>query len=328
MQGDLLHRSFVMKAAVIKSFPNPPVYEDFPEPTAQSDEVIVAVRAAALSQLVRMQAAGKHYTSGTPPFVPGVDGVGLLPDGRRVYFAFPRQPNGAMAERVAVPSAYTVVLPDSVDDITAAAIANPGMSSWAALTERAGFKRGEAVLINGANGASGRLAIQIAKHLGAGRIVVTGRNPASAAELLALGADVFVTLTQTRESLVSSFREEIAAGIDVVLDYLWGPASEAFLVAATGHGAGEAARRIRFVNIGSLGGTSIDLPAAALRSSGVEMLGSGLGSVSNLALIRSIAALMQAIEPAQLKIDAQSLPLRDVQSAWTGDGGARIVFTV
>jgi NADPH:quinone reductase-like Zn-dependent oxidoreductase len=317
-----------MKAAVIESFPNPPVYRDFPEPIAQADEVIVNVRAAALSQLVRMQAAGRHYTSGTPPFVPGVDGVGLLPDGKRVYFAFPPAPVGAMAGRVAVKSAYTVVLPESVDDITAAAIANPGMSSWAALTERAAFQRGEAVLINGANGASGRLAIQIAKHLGASRIVVTGRNPASAAELLALGADVFVTLTQSTESLVSSFREEIASGVDVVLDYLWGPPAEAFLAAATGHASGAAARRIRFVNIGSLGGTSIAVPAAALRSSGLEMLGSGLGSVSNLALIRSIAALMQAIEPARLRIEADAVPLRDVTDARQNDGSARIVFTV
>lgn len=317
-----------MKAAVIQSFPNPPVHVDFPEPSPQPGEVIVTVRAAALSQLVRMQAAGKHYTSGTPPFVPGVDGVGSLPDGTRVYFAFPPAPVGAMAERVAVKSAYTVVLPDSVDDITAAAIANPGMSSWAALTERAAFQRGEAVLINGANGASGRLAIQIAKHLGAGRIVATGRNPACAPELLALGADVFVSLSQSHESLVSSFREEIANGVDVVLDYLWGPSAEALLAASTGHGAGEAARRIRFVNIGSLGGTSINLPAAALRSSGVEMLGSGLGSVSNLALIRSIAALMQAVGPAQLKIDANAVPLRDVAGAWTGDSSARIVFTI
>lgn len=316
-----------MKAAVVESFPNPPVYRDFADPVAQADEVIVDVHAAALSQLVRLQASGQHYSSGTPPFVPGVDGVGLL-DGRRVYFAFPRKPHGAMAERVAVPAGQIVALPDAVDDVTAAAIANPGMSSWAALTERAAFKKGEAVLINGANGTSGRLAIQIAKHLGAGRIVATGRNPASAAELLALGADVFVSLAQDADSLVSSFREEIATGVDIVLDYVWGSAAEAFLTAATGHGSGDAARRVRFINIGSLGGASINLPAAAVRSSGVELLGSGLGSVSHLGLIRSIAALMQAIEPAGLKIEATAVPLRDVQAAWQGDGSARIVFTL
>jgi NADPH:quinone reductase-like Zn-dependent oxidoreductase len=317
-----------MKAAVIESFPNPPVYRDFPEPVAQASEVIINVRAAALSQLVRLQASGKHYTSGTPPFVPGVDGVGLLPDGRRVYFAFPPAPVGSMAERVAVKSAYTVLLPNNVDDITAAAIANPGMSAWAALTERVVFQRGESVLINGANGTSGRLAIQIARYLGAGRIVATGRNPGNAAELKALGADEFVSINQPHDELVKCFRSEIAAGVDVVLDYVWGPSAEAFLAAATGHGAGEAARRIRFVNIGSLGGTTINLPAAALRSSGVEMVGSGLGSVSNMALIRSIAALMQAVDAAQLKIEADAVPLSDVESAWQGNKGARIVFTL
>ncbi|HSB97646.1 MAG TPA: hypothetical protein VLC91_14405, partial [Spongiibacteraceae bacterium] len=124
------------------------------------------------------------------------------------------------------------------------------------------------------------------------------------------------------------FRSEIAAGVDVVLDYLWGPSAEALLAAATGHGAGEAARRIRFVNIGSLGGAAINLPAAALRSSGVEMVGSGLGSLSNVTLIRSISALMQAIDVAQLKIVADAVSLSEVERAWTGANNTRIVFTI
>jgi NADPH:quinone reductase-like Zn-dependent oxidoreductase len=211
-----------MKAAVVEAFDRSPRYCEFAEPQARDDEVIISVRAAALSQLVRAQASGKHYTSGKPPFVPGADGVGVLANGQRVYFAFPRGPLGAMAERVAVKSAYTIALPDDVDDITAAAIANPAMSSWVALSERAVLKRGESVLVNGATGASGRLAIQTAKHLGAARIIATGRNPASAAELIALGADVFVPLNQSPEVLADRFRQEIAAGVDIVLDYLWG----------------------------------------------------------------------------------------------------------
>jgi NADPH:quinone reductase-like Zn-dependent oxidoreductase len=307
-----------MKAAVVEAFDRPPCYRDFDEPIAQSDEVMVSVQAAALSQLVRVQASGKHYTSGTPPFVPGADGVGLLENGKRVYFAFPRGPVGAMAQRSAAKSALTVELPDDVDNITAAAIANPGMSSWAALTERAHFRPGESVLINGANGASGRLAIQIA----------TGRNPASEAELRTLGADVFVPLLQSPETLSKRFRAEIAEGVDVVLDYLWGPSVEAFLSAATGHGEAEAARRIRFVNIGSLGGASIPVTAASLRSSGLEMMGSGLGSVSHVALVQSIAKLTQAIKPAGLRIDATGVPLADVETAWVAKSDARIVFTL
>ncbi|MGH8460104.1 MAG: quinone oxidoreductase family protein [Stenotrophobium sp.] len=317
-----------MKAAVVEAFDRPPRYRDFDDSAALDDEVIVSVLAAAKSQLVQAQAGGKHYSSPMPPFVPGVDGVGRLANGQRVYFAFPRMPVGAMAERVAVKSAYTVALPDDLDDITAAAIANPGMSSWAALSQRAHFRPGETVLINGAAGVSGRLAIQIARHLGAGRVVVTARNSGIEASLRALGADGFIPLTLTPAALTDRFRKEIADGVDIVLDYLWGPTAEALLTAATGHGEGEAARRIRYVNIGSLGGATITLPAAALRSSGIEIFGSGLGSVSNVALVRSIASLMQAIKPAGLAIDAEAVPLTHVETAWSRSTPARMVFTI
>lgn len=316
-----------MKAAVVERFDQSPRYRDFEEPVALEDEVMVTVQAAALSQLVRAQSSGKHYTSSQPPFVPGADGVGRLDDGRRVYFAFPRSPVGAMAERVAVKAAYTVELPDDLDDVTAAAIANPGMSSWAALMARAGFKAGEAVLINGATGASGRLAIQIAKHLGAGRVVATGRNPAYESELRALGADEYVVLG-SKDELAERFRRETAAGVDVVLDYLWGPSAETFFAAATGHGSGEAARRIRFVNIGSLGGAEISMPAGVIRSSGLEIMGSGLGSVSNVRLVRSIASMLQVVHAAGLRIDAKGVPLTEVENAWSADSGARVVFTL
>jgi NADPH:quinone reductase-like Zn-dependent oxidoreductase len=317
-----------MKAAVVEAFDRPPRYGDFEAPIAQADEVIVLTRATALSQLVRAQASGKHYSSGTPPMVPGADGVGVLENGKRVYFAFPRGPVGAMAERVAVKAANIVELPDDIDDITAAAIANPGMSSWASLTERVGFQRGETVLINGANGASGRLAIQIAKHLGASRVIATGRNPACAAELSALGADDFIVLQQDATALTARFREEIARSVDVVLDYLWGPSAEAFLNAATGHGSSEAAPRIRFVNIGSLGGAAIPVNAGALRSSGLELCGSGLGSLSHSALVRSIDSLMQSVKSANLNIDALARPLVDVERAWLEENSARLVFTL
>ena len=310
-----------MKAAVVEAFDCPPRYRDFPEPLPRAHEIIVSVRAAALSQFVRAQAAGRHYTSGTPPFVPGVDGVGHLAEGGRVYFAFPPGSVGAMAERVAVSTAHTVALPDDIDDITAAAIANPAMSSWAALCERVQFARGESVLINGANGASGRLAIQIAKYLGAARVIASGRNPACADELRALGADVFVSLGQSPGALAEQFRDEIARGIDVVLDYLWGPSAEAFFSAA-----GAVGRPIRFANIGSLGGASVALSAAALRSSGLEIVGSGLGSLPIEALVRSVANILPLVKTIGLKIEASAVALEQVETAWLNDTGTRIVF--
>lgn len=320
----------MIKAAIVHAFDQPPSYSEIAAPTALHGEVLVQVKAAALSQLVRAQASGKHYSSGkTTPMVPGADGVGLLDDGSRVYFAFPRGPVGAMAQTVAVRADQCVELPDIVDDITAAAIANPGMLSWAALQERAHFKAGETVLINGAAGVSGRLAIQVARHMGASRIIATARNPAVEADLRGLGADHFICLDQSAEQLTAKFRDEIQdAGVDVVLDYLWGAPADCFINAAVSYGSGEAASRIRFVNIGGLAGASLVMAAGPLRSSGLEVMGSGLGSISNANLVKVVGQLLNAIGPAGLKVTAEAVPLDQVEQAWLRSTAERIVFTV
>lgn len=318
-----------MKAAVVTDVSKAPTYADFPAPTPQPGELLVTVRASALSQLVRAQASGRHYTSPKPPFAPGADGVGVLENGQRVYFAFPRNPVGAMAEQVCVQADCVVPLPDGIDDITAAAIANPGMSSWAALTERAQLQPGEGVLINGANGASGRLAIRIARHLGAGRIVVTARNTAAEADLRALGADVFIALGQEPDALQAALRAEIDKGIGVVLDYVWGSSAETIMQAATSHAPGEAAQRIRFVNTGSLGGLNINLPAGLLRSTGLELMGSGLSSVSNADLVRCIGEMFKVMRHIGLEIDAVGRPLTEVEQIWANSQDrSRVVFTL
>jgi NADPH:quinone reductase-like Zn-dependent oxidoreductase len=187
-----------MKAAVVFGARQTPRYADFSEPMPDAGESGITVTAAAISQVVRSRASGQHYSSsGQFPFVAGVDGVGRLDDGSRVYFVMPRAPYGSMAERAMVPRAHCVALPDELDDVTAAAIANPGMSSWAALEERARLKAGETVLINGATGASGRLAVQIAKHLGARKVIATGCNIEALKSVAALGADVTIRLSTT-----------------------------------------------------------------------------------------------------------------------------------
>jgi NADPH:quinone reductase-like Zn-dependent oxidoreductase len=318
-----------MKAAIIRSYQRGPEYGDFEEPLAKTGEVIVNVKAAALSRLVQAQASGQHYSSeGRFPFVPGTDGVGTLPDGQRVYFAFPSAPFGSMAERTAVLHSLCVPLPDDLDDVTAAAAANPGMSSCAALKERAKLVKGESVLTNGATGVSGRLAIQIAKYLGARRVIATGRDEGLAG-LEALGADALVSLNQPTESLTRVFRREIQeGGIDVILDYLWGTSAESLIAAAAGHGSGEAEPRIRFVQIGSLAGGTITLPAGALRNSGLELMGSGLGSVSSERLVMSIGEVLRAFVSRGFKISAEPVPLSQVGAAWGRTSSRRIVFTL
>jgi NADPH:quinone reductase-like Zn-dependent oxidoreductase len=209
-----------MKAAVVTGAGLAPRYADFSEPTPVSGESKITVRAAAISQVVRSRASGLHYSaSGQFPFVAGIDGVGRLDDGRRVYFVMPRAPYGSMAERAVVPSAHCLALPDELDDVTAAAIADPGMSSWATYKERAQLQAGETVLVNRATGVSGRLAVQIAKHLGARKVIATGRNLEALRSLAALGADVTIPLVDEAAELEERFDQEFSQGVDVVLDY-------------------------------------------------------------------------------------------------------------
>ena len=219
-----------MKAAIVQGPGRTPVYADFPAPVPRDGERLVRVTAAALTQLARGRASGAHYSSsGAYPFVAGVDGVGRLADGGRVYFLLPRAPYGAFAEEAAVSAGQCLPVPDDLDDVTAAAIANPGMSSWAALVERARLAPGETVLVNGATGASGRLAVQIAKHLGAKRVIAAGRNPQALAALAALGADATLALSADDAALERSFRDAFAEGVDIVLDYLWGRSAQLLL---------------------------------------------------------------------------------------------------
>lgn len=318
-----------MKAALVQDFLKPPVYADFQAPTAREDEVLVNVRASALSQLVRVQASGRHYSSGVPPLVPGVDGVGQLEDGRRVYFAFPRMPYGAMAQQTVVNSSNLVDVPDEVDDVTAAAIANPGMSSWVALTERAPMDAGETVLINGAAGASGRLAIRIARCLGAGKIIATARNSACFPELLALGADYVISLDESPEELKAQFREAIhVQGTGIVLDYLWGSSAEAFLEVAGEYDPSRSQPRIRFVQIGAISGAEISMSGGVLRSSRLELVGSGLGSASVSGIVKAAGEVFKVIGQAQLSIETVSFDLADVANAWGQETKARTVFKI
>jgi NADPH:quinone reductase-like Zn-dependent oxidoreductase len=315
-----------MKAAIVKGAGQPPVYGDFREPVAGAGESLVSIAAAGVSPLVRSRASGAHYSASHEfPFVVGIDGVGRLADGRRVYFVLPRFPFGAMAERTIVRSVQCLPLPDDLDDVTAAAIANPAMSSWAAFVERARLKPGETVLINGAAGAAGRLAIKIAKHLGAKKVIATARNAKALEEVARLGADATIPLVDDEAVLEAAFMPEFAAGVDVVIDYLWGPSARGLLVA--GAKAGNAAP-IRFVQVGSASGSDIALPSAALRAAPIELLGSGIGSVPMDRQLASIAALLHAAAPAKFQIAVHPVPLSKFDEAWTlPDCARRTVFT-
>ena len=204
-----------MKAAVVLGAGRAPVYADFAEPEPAAGEARIAVTAAAVSQVTKSRTSGQHYSSsGHFPFVVGIDGVGKLDDGSRLYFLLPRAPLRQHGGKSMAARARCLPLPDDLDDVTAAAIANPGMSSWAAYAERAKLKPGETVLVNGAAGTAGRLAVQIARHLGAAKVIATARNADALKSVAALGADVTIPLVDDEAALEESFKQEFAQGVD------------------------------------------------------------------------------------------------------------------
>jgi NADPH:quinone reductase-like Zn-dependent oxidoreductase len=317
-----------MKAAIVRGAGQTPVYGEFGAPVAGPGEQRIAVTAAAISPLVRGRASGAHYSaSGQFPFVAGVDGVGRTGDGRRVYFILPRAPYGSMAEQCVALAAHCVAVPDDLDDVTAAAIANPGMSSWAAFEERARLRPGETVLVNGATGTAGRLAVQIARHLGAAKVIATGRNREALKSLGPLGADVTIPLVEDAAALERAFAGQFATGVDVLIDYLWGASAEALLSAAAKHG--REAAPLRFVQVGSMSGPDITLPGALLRAKATTLMGSGVGSVPVERLVEGIGALLRATVSSGFRIAATAVPLSEVERAWADrDSSRRIVLTM
>ena len=323
-----------MKAAVITAAGNAPTFGDFQTPTSKDGMEVVTVSVSALSQFSKSRSSGSHYSSeGIFPSVAGADGVGRTADGRRVYFVLPEAPYGALAEKSLVRKEQCVPVPDGLDDVTAAAIANPGMSAWAALMERAHIQPGETVLINGATGTAGTLAIQLAKYLGASKVIATGRNEAELQALLSVGADVVIPFRlgalhpSGANEYERALREEFAHGIDVVLDYLWGESAKTIIIAIAK--AAEDARPVRFVHVGGASGEDkIDLYGAALRSSAIQLMGSGIKSVPFAKLLGSIEHVFAAVGPAGLQIATKVLPLSKIEEAWKAPGKPRVVIAL
>lgn len=316
-----------MNAAVLHVLGKPPQFEPFPEPEPAEGEVVVQVGASALKPVDKQLASGGHYASPRElPLVCGSDGVGRLDDGSRVFFGGPRRPFGAMAERTVVRRAQCFPVPDDLDDVTAAAIGNPGVSAWLSLQERAKLVSGETVLILGATGVTGKLAVQIAKILGAGRVVAAGRNRMVLSTLHEFGADVTIQLDVPDHGLTESFRR--VAGekrFDVVIDYLWGPPTAALLAALARAEFAVAGSETRLVEVGESAGPTLALPAAVLRSTALTILGTG-GIPSMDILASALQQVMSHAARGKLRVDSEQVRLRDIEGAWERESpGRRLV---
>ncbi len=306
-----------MKAAVVYEFGKAPQYRDYELRTPDvSREVYIDVIAAGLHQRVRAQADGSHYTSmGKLPLVPGVDGVGRLEDGRIVYFVLPDDSLGSMAERTIIDPRRSMPIPAGADPVQIAAAMNPAMSSWVTLHRRISFQSGSHVLVMGATGSSGQMAVQIAKLLGAERVIAAGRNQERLNALTEIGADTVVSLEGESEE-VSARLGEAAANVDVVIDYVWGKPAEEAMVSLLKHRQ-DRSRSLDWIQIGSMAGSTANIPAAALRSANFRLIGSGQGSLSPAAYLAEFPALIECIASGTLKLNTQVCPLSDVEQVWT-----------
>ena len=317
-----------MNAAVVTAFDEPPHYRQFKVPKARSDdEILVDVLAVGLHPRVRTGAAGAHYTSTrTLPMIPGIDGVGRRPDGKRIYFVTDDDAVGTMAEKAVVDLRRSLELPDDVDVAKIAAGMNPAMSSWVALRRRVPIEVGQSVLVLGATGNAGAMAVQVARRLGAGRVVGAGRDPGRLNALAADGADQVVRLTGDAEATAQALAAA-AAEVDIVIDYVWGkPAQHAIMALLTERS--DRSRALNWIQIGAMAGPSIELPSVALRSANFRLQGSGQGAVSTKAYLAELPSLVDEINAGTITVETNTAPLAAVEAIWAQPDvpGRRTVF--
>jgi NADPH:quinone reductase-like Zn-dependent oxidoreductase len=306
-----------MRAAVVTSFDKPPHYQQFetPQPTSD-DETLVDVLAVGLHPRVRSGAAGAHYTStGKLPMVPGIDAVGQRPDGTRIYFVADDHALGTMADKAVVDARRMIELPDDVDVAKVAAAMNPAMSAWVALRRRVPLQPGQSVLVLGATGNAGAMAVQVAKRLGAATVVGAGRDPERLAALTSLGADALVALTDDDEATAQALGAA-AAEVDIVIDYLWGrPTEQAIMALLTARS--DCSRAMDWIQIGAIAGATIELPSVALRSANLRLQGNGQGAVSTMAYLAELPSLVDEIDAGTIAVHPETVPLAEVESAWS-----------
>ncbi|RKR05392.1 NADPH:quinone reductase-like Zn-dependent oxidoreductase [Flavobacterium sp. 90] len=323
-----------MKAAVVYTKGEMPKYVDFAEPIPQNEnQVLISVKAVAITNLDKGKASGKHYSSENQNqngFVIGSDGVGLLENGTRVYA---RGINGTIAEKAIIDKNILVPLPDGISDAVAASLPNAVAGSAMALKFRAGIKEGETVLINGATGFTGQMAIQLARHYGAKKIIVTGRNEKTLQSLLELGADEIISLKQNDEAIITQLKQiHSTTPIDIILDYLWGHPAELILTALKGNGS--FTNKVRYVNIGGMAGDSIQLSAGILRSVDLQLSGSGLGSWSKtevkLLFSEILPEMFLLAAQNKLKVNIQEVKIVDIEEMWAKEAldGQRLVVII
>jgi NADPH2:quinone reductase len=312
-----------VRAAVIRELGQPPGLADRPEP---SGEAIYEISAVSLNPIDVNVGAGRYF-GGHPelPYVPGCEGVGHASDGTRVYLfgdGFGLSRNGLLAERAAAPADLGIPLPDAVSDEIATSCGIAGMAGWMPVAWRAPVRKNDRVLVLGATGTVGLVAVQAAKLLGAARVVAAGRNVERLERAAELGADATVSLEE--DDLVTAFKD--AAGGDgptYIVDMLWGPPAVAGIQAA--------APGWRSVQIGQSAGAEASVSSAAIRGKMGELYGYTDFAVPRDEFREQYLRLVGHAAASEIILDIDTYPLERIAEAWERQAAgahAKIVVTL
>jgi NADPH:quinone reductase-like Zn-dependent oxidoreductase len=322
-----------VKAAVLTEPGTAPQYGEHPDPSPAPGTAVVTMTAASIVPLDLLAASGTSYF-GRPavPYVPGTQGVGVVDrsdtvaPGTRVFVvttAGMLPGDGTLAERCAVPDEALVPIPDEVTDVEAASLGMSAVAAWMALTDRARLRPGERVLVLGAGGAVGQVAVAAAKALGAGRVVAVCRSDEAQARARRCGADRVVPLSGDVDHLTARFQDAVGGSVDVVVDPVFGAAATA--------ASRVLAPRGRLVNLGGASGDVAEFSSAVLRSRTAEVLGYTNALLTHEERRDALTAVFSHAAEGRLAVAHEVLPLSQVTDAWTrqaeGRVGARLVLT-
>ena len=323
-----------MRAALLRAYGQPVELGEQRKPEPEPDKTLVRVSAAPIVPLDLLCASGTSYFGQQPlPYVPGVQGVGVvvsspeLPAGQRVWFATSAgmaPVNGSLAEWCAVRAADLIPITADVPDAAAAAIGTSGIAAWMSLHWRARLRPSERVVVLGASGVVGQVALAVARHLEAGRVVAVCRSEAAAQRAIAAGADDGVVLRPDEQRADLAGRLTAAAGgpVDVVIEPVFGePAAAAAL--ALGPGG-------RLVNLGGAAHDRAEFSSATLRSSTIDILGYTNNAISAEQRADALTSVLALAARGQVAVDHQVIPLADCARAWgaAANSGPRVVVAL
>jgi NADPH:quinone reductase len=304
-----------VRAALVEQIGEPPVVGEVAEPSRGPGQALVQVTAAAINPVDISISTGRFY-GGTPevPYVMGREGVGRVLEGERlepgtqVWFQPPV--GGSFAEYAIADEDQAIRLPDGTDHSLAAALGIAGLTGWLAVEWRAHVREGERVLVLGATGVVGRVALQAARILGASRIVAVGRDREALEATRALGADATVALGDGDDAaaLADAFREAAGGPLDIVIDPLWGVPARAAVEAGAFSG--------RLVQLGQSAGPEATLTSAAIRGKSFAIVGFTLGHVPRERTVAAYRRLIELATSGELAIERETLPLDWVAEAW------------